>query len=465
MHTLPIWLSGSSSGGWPSRRSARPARARSLRLTRSFGRPSNRPDHSAEGDTDQRKLLVVGQRPIPLLRVVSFTETAHRRFRCGTVHDRQRVQVVAMGCTDGGSVTLCEADRVDRWNVTPVTPRIHRVTLLSCARPFDTELSAGFDGLSDVTQGAVVFVHGIISSPAAWTPLARLLENDTKISHSYRLLRFEYRSPKFDWRPDRRIPDYNTIADSLSTFIDIECADYTHLVLVGHSQGGLIVQRYLARMLAEGRGVDLRRIRRIVLLACPNNGSELLLILRKSARFWTHPQERELRPLVNSVVEAQRRVLRGIVFATRISPTSCPIPFSVYAGEADNVVTPASANGVFPQVGALPGDHNSILQAKSTDSRTFTTLRAHLLAACTVPESAPNLDLHLRQRESSAPSVPHNRNVSSPIIRVTTTTIQNQVTESQEIEIFDFDVASAWIQNRDSPLKEQGHRDGASDVK
>jgi hypothetical protein len=165
------------------------------------------------------------------------------------------------------------------------------------------------------------------------------------------------------------------------------------------------------------------------------------------------------------VVEAQRRVLRGIVFATRISPTSCPIPFSVYAGEADNVVTPASANGVFPQVGALPGDHNSILQAKSTDSRTFTTLRAHLLAACTVPESAPNLDLHLRQRESSAPSVPHNRNVSSPIIRVTTTTIQNQVTESQEIEIFDFDVASAWVQNRDSPLKEQGRRDGASDVK
>jgi hypothetical protein len=287
---------GAIPGGWPSRRSARPARAWLLRLTRSSGRPSNRPDHSAEGDTDQRKLLVVGQRPIPLLRVVSFTETTHRRFRCGTVHDRQRVQVVAMGCTDGGSVTLCEADRVDRWNVTPVTPRIHRVTLLSCARPFDTELSAGFDGLSDVTQGAVVFVHGIISSPAAWTPLARLLENDTKISHSYRLLRFEYRSPKFDWRPDRRIPDYNTIADSLSTFIDIECADYTHLVLVGHSQGGLIVQRYLARMLAEGRGVDLRRIRRIVLLACPNNGSELLLILRKSARFWTHPQERELRP-------------------------------------------------------------------------------------------------------------------------------------------------------------------------
>lgn len=376
----------------------------------------------------------------------------------------QRAQIAARGCTDVGGVTLCEAGRVDRWNVTSVAPRIHRVTVLPCARSFDTELNYRFDGLSDVTQGAVVFVHGIISSPAAWTPLVRMLEKDAKVSYSYRLLRFEYRSPKFDLRPDRRIPDYNTIADSLSTFIDVECAEYTHLVLVGHSQGGLIVQRYLARMLTEGRGGDLHRIRRIVLLACPNNGSELLLILRKSARFWMHPQERELRPLVNSVVEAQRRVLSGIVFATSISPSSCPIPFSVYAGEADNVVTPASANGVFPRVGALPGDHNSILQVRSADNRTFTTLRAHLLAACETPKSAPNLDPHLRQRESSTAPVRPNRNVSSPIIRVTTTTIQNQVTESQEIEIFDFDVANAWIQNMDSSIKEQDRRDGASDV-
>ena len=51
----------------------------------------------------------------------------------------------------------------------------------------------------------------------------------------------------------------------------------TKIVLVTHSQGGLIVQRYLARRLASGHGEELRRIRRIVMYACPNNGSQALL--------------------------------------------------------------------------------------------------------------------------------------------------------------------------------------------
>lgn len=299
--------------------------------------------------------------------------------------------------------------------------------------------------LSDVTEAAAIFVHGILSSSGIWIPLVRLLQEDASVAHSYCILKFEYRSPKFDWRPHRRIPDYNTIADSLGTFIDVECAHYTQLVLVGHSQGGLIIQRYLARMLAEGRGVDLFKIRRVVLLACPNNGSELLLVLRKSAKFWMHPQERELRPLANSVIEAQRRVLSGIVFATEVSPGSCPIPFSVYAGETDNVVTPVSASGVFPRVGALPGNHSSILH----ESRTFTTLRANLLASCAAQGSDP--PLRPKQRES-------------PILRVITTTTQNQVTESQKIEIFDLDVADAWIRIVGSSLRGQDRREGGPDV-
>ena len=39
----------------------------------------------SKDDADQRKLLVVGQRRISLLSVVSFAETAHRRPRCGTL--------------------------------------------------------------------------------------------------------------------------------------------------------------------------------------------------------------------------------------------------------------------------------------------------------------------------------------------------------------------------------------------
>jgi hypothetical protein len=62
-----------------SRRSARPARARSFRLTRSSGRPSKPPDHGPESSADQRTSFVVSQRCISLLSVFSSAETAHRR--------------------------------------------------------------------------------------------------------------------------------------------------------------------------------------------------------------------------------------------------------------------------------------------------------------------------------------------------------------------------------------------------
>jgi hypothetical protein len=57
-----------------------------LRSTRSSGRPSRPPDHNSTSGADQRKLLVVGQRRISSLSVVSFAETAHRRPDAEPVH-------------------------------------------------------------------------------------------------------------------------------------------------------------------------------------------------------------------------------------------------------------------------------------------------------------------------------------------------------------------------------------------
>jgi Alpha/beta hydrolase family len=300
-------------------------------------------------------------------------------------------------------------------------------------------------------ESAGIFVHGILSSTETWKSLLTLLETDSEVSTFYDLMCFPYPSPRFSLRPDRRIPDYNTLADSLGTYIEVECTQYRHLVLVGHSQGGLIIQRYLARRLADSRGLDLQRIRRVVLLACPNNGSELLLMLRRSLKFWKHPQERELRPINSAVVEAQRRVLSGIVFTKEVSPGSCPIPFSVYAGESDNVVPPASANSVFPRARALPGDHNSILDAMSAGNRTFKALRDDLLSSVDFGRQQHGSTELRSQDRVAVLSTPHA--ATTPFVKVTTTTTQEQVTQSQTIEIFDLNVANAWIE-----------RGGSSDV-
>lgn len=196
----------------------------------------------------------------------------------------------------------------------------------------------------------VVFVHGFKSSPAMWDAFGRLMASDTDLE-AVTPMRFQYATRLVQPGPLRRIPTFDTVADSLKEFMDTEAEGFSHLALVAHSQGGLVVQRFLARMLIEGRGEELKRIRRVVLFACPNNGSGLGLKLRR----WTlraNPQERQLRPFDEQITDTQGIVLRDIVNADVATERTCPIPFSVYAGETDNVVTPASARGVFPDVGS-----------------------------------------------------------------------------------------------------------------
>jgi len=199
--------------------------------------------------------------------------------------------------------------------------------------------------LVGIRHPAVVFIHGLFSSAGVWEPFDRLIEADQELAQ-FQVLHFEYSSPRFNWNPLRRIPDYDVLADSLRTYLEIEAGDRTHIVLVSHSQGGLIIQRFLARMISNGRGHELSRIRRVVMFACPNSGSQIFIIARRRAMIWRHVQEQELRPINSAVTDAQQIVLSRIVHAQRVGPDECPIPIVAFAGEMDNIVTPASARGV-----------------------------------------------------------------------------------------------------------------------
>ncbi|MDY7083783.1 MAG: DUF3089 domain-containing protein [Actinomycetota bacterium] len=236
----------------------------------------------------------------------------------------------------------------------------------------------------------VVFIHGILSSAETWSPFLSLIERDADLSFLAPST-FSYPSPPLSLSPLRRIPDINDIADSLRTYLTHERADDTGLVLVAHSQGGLVVQRMLARTLADGRGPELARIRRIVLFACPNSGSELFLLLRRGL-LRRHPQERDLRPLNRDITEAHRIVLNQVIHATTVSASTCPIRITAYAGDSDGVVTAVSAKSVLPEVGVLPGDHFSIIKPDSTGHRSYAALKRHLREARLTepPAPAPN---------------------------------------------------------------------------
>ncbi|WUH89434.1 alpha/beta fold hydrolase [Streptomyces sp. NBC_00433] len=242
--------------------------------------------------------------------------------------------------------------------------------------------------MGDGGRLGVVFVHGFNSGPKVWKRFTSLIDDDPDLGF-VDTGTFGYATGFTRLRPDRALPSLSTVADHLKTHLEIEGAD-RRLVLVGHSMGGLVIQRYLVRMLAEGRGRELTRIRRVVLFACPNAGSEIARSARRQI-LGGNPQERQLRTLDEDVRDTHTAVLRDIVGTEAVSERTCPIPFSVYAAESDRVVPRASAQGAFPRSGVLPGDHFSVVQPRSRDDAAYTTLR-HLLreeASGSDPPAAP----------------------------------------------------------------------------
>jgi pimeloyl-ACP methyl ester carboxylesterase len=249
-------------------------------------------------------------------------------------------------------------------------------------------------------SAAVVFVHGLLSSSAVWDGFRVALADDPAVTEDYDLLFFDYASPRISPRPMRRIPDLNTVADKLKGFLADPPLPYERLVIVTHSQGGLVVQRFLARMLNDGKGHELARIRGVVMFACPNNGSEFMLLLRRTflPLLRGNKQELELRPISTAVLEAQRRVLSGIVHAQHLSADKCPIPLVAYAGEEDGIVTPASAMSVFPDAIVLPGDHSSIIGVEG-GYRSVDALKGRLRKA--LAEPFPDVDSQSEVRDPS----------------------------------------------------------------
>ncbi|PWU53797.1 hypothetical protein DLJ47_15295 [Micromonospora sp. S4605] len=216
-------------------------------------------------------------------------------------------------------------------------------------------------------NATVLFIHGFWSSPATWDRIAARLNADADLA-SLRIERFGYRSPKLSLPLlPTRIPDYNDIAQDLASYIDHQLPAGP-LAIVTHSQGGLILQRYLAWMVHEKRESGLARIELIVMLACPNEGSEYLRSIRRAAGLGRHPQARDLGTLSADVADARRTVMHHV-----------RIPLHAFSGSSDNVVPRASGQGPFQRVGSLPGDHFSILNPDLPGSSTVPVLKNLLL--------------------------------------------------------------------------------------
>jgi hypothetical protein len=163
-------------------------------------------------------------------------------------------------------------------------------------------------------------------------------------------------------------------------------------------------ERFLAKMVTNGRAAELERVRGVIMFACPNAGSELFLIWRRlGLKLRPHAQESELRPINEAVRNSNQIVLERIVYAKHASANSMPIPVVAYAGDSDNIVLPSSAKGAFPNTGVIPGDHFSIIQPDSMWNTSYLVFKRNLLAARDdEPENRSDGTSYRDQNESEA---------------------------------------------------------------
>ncbi|WP_241668331.1 lipase family alpha/beta hydrolase [Pedococcus bigeumensis] len=232
----------------------------------------------------------------------------------------------------------------------------------------------------------MVLVHGLFSSASTWDHLVGLFEEDPLVA-DIDIRTFEYPSPYLQFNRLRAIPNIDVLADSLATYLENLKRDGAGpLVLIGHSQGGLVIQRFLHRTLSRGHSHELEDVRGIVLLACPNGGSDLLVGLRRVLFGRRHAQLAGLAPLTEAVAEAHQTVVERVIFARENTGSARKIPLKAFAGQQDAVVTIASARGAFPDVGVLPGDHFSILKPSDRSDLRYCAVQREILAALHVDD-------------------------------------------------------------------------------
>ncbi|MGQ4619431.1 alpha/beta fold hydrolase [Nocardia sp. R7R-8] len=235
------------------------------------------------------------------------------------------------------------------------------------------------------SQASVVFIHGFLSGEDTWKAFDEVIAGDVEFAGDVEVEKFAYDTRAFQLHPLRRIPGLSDVAESLRVKLVNEIPAGRPVVLVTHSMGGLVVQQYLADRVRGGTTEELESIAGIVMFSCPNEGSLLLF----STRRWVslvprlrNRQERALRPINRDITANRKEVLNRIVHA---EDPAMRIPMWLYAGESDGVVLPQSARSVFPDrfVGALPGDHFSIIRPDSARHRSYLTLKNRINHAVT----------------------------------------------------------------------------------
>lgn len=121
------------------------------------------------------------------------------------------------------------------------------------------------------TQHAVIVLHGLMRSASSMGPLSEMLAQQPGLS----VVAFEYASTRYS------IGEH---AQALREVLD-GLPPHAQLSFVGHSMGNIVVRHLIGDLIRAGDTAMLERMRHVVMLGPPNQGSSIARQLSKTGVF------------------------------------------------------------------------------------------------------------------------------------------------------------------------------------
>ncbi len=234
-------------------------------------------------------------------------------------------------------------------------------------------------------KSLVIFVHGFNSDPTCWDTLLKLMSEDPVMTSAFDWKRFSYDSKITSgfFNLLARLPDYDDITAKFDQFlVDSFDSTYDQLYLVGHSQGGLIIQSWLSLIVTSNQAnIRLKRVREIILVCTPTMGSTIASGLRKFVfSLLRDPQEDRLQVLDATVAKTRRLVEERIVQTSLRDASHWTVPILSIWGQGDAVVSATSAQASFDNLLTVDGDHSTVLKPANTGDSRYRVLADALLS-------------------------------------------------------------------------------------
>ncbi len=219
---------------------------------------------------------------------------------------------------------------------------------------------------------AIVFVHGFNGDPIeTWGCFPQFLENDPAFggwdiySHGYNTSIL----PDINeiWSAN---PSIQLLADHFRTTVTGRLASkYSQVAIVAHSMGGLVTQRAVLDMVAQGQDVNL--IHSVTLFGTPSGGMDKARIAKQ-----LNNQVADMRSDSDFIKQLRSDW-------TDAFPDGPPFGFLAVAGDLDQFVTPRSSQGPFEDKykKAVSGNHIDMVKPTPENLDAYHVVRRVLLSA------------------------------------------------------------------------------------